>query len=70
MQKEFEETFQTETKNLKDELINTLDKESSSIDIYLVKWYDNLNKFYSPNLERKNLLYKKISLISSEEIII
>ena len=35
-----------------------MDKESSSIDIYLVKWYDNLNKFYSPNFERKNLLHK------------
>lgn len=44
-QKEFEEIFKRETKNLRDELISILDKASSNIDNYLVNWLDNLNKF-------------------------
>ena len=57
-QKEFKEAFQTEAKNLKDKLITILDKASFNISNYLKECNDNLDKFYSKNLERKNLLYK------------
>lgn len=58
IQKEFEETFENETKNLKTLLIDELDKASQNIADYLGKCYDNLDKFYSQQLERKDLLYK------------
>ena len=58
IQKEFEETFENETKNLKDQLVSALDIASQNIADYLAQCYHNLDKFYSQNLERKDLLYK------------
>ena len=58
IQKEFEQTFENETKKLKKDLLDSLDAASSNIKEYLSQCYDNLDKFYSENLERKDLLYK------------
>ena len=58
IQKEFEDIFEKETKNLKNELVEALNIASENIKNYLDKCYDNLDKFYSQQLERKDLLYK------------
>ena len=58
IQKEFEEIFEKETKELKNKLISTLDKASSNIK----KKYDNcyriLNRFYAKRCEGKIIEYK------------
>ena len=54
IQKEFEETFEKENKNLKNELIKALDTASTNIKNYLDQCYNNLDQKF----ERKNLSYK------------
>ena len=58
IQKEFEETFKKETSKLKNELLSALETSSTNIKNYLEQCYDNLDKFYSQKIERKDLLYK------------
>ena len=58
IQKEFEEIFEKETKELKNQLMSTLDKTSKNIKNYYDNCYVILNRFYAKRCEGKIIEYK------------